>query len=130
MNDEIMELLGEEIKSQIENLSSLEAGSKEQSEAVDNLTKLYRLRIDENKNNWEYGEKFDRREMENQQHEEQLAEQIKDRYLRFGMDIAGLILPLIFYASWMKKGFRFEETGTFTSATFRGLFSRFRPTKK
>lgn len=155
MGDEIMELLGEEIKSQIESLSSLEAGSKEQSDAVDNLAKLYRLRIEENKNNWEYSEKFDRREMENEQHRidvemkqkqieeeanahereeqfkrDQLSEQIKDRYFRFGMDIAGIILPLIFYASWMKKGFKFEETGTFTSTTFRGLFNRFRPTKK
>lgn len=28
------------------------------------------------------------------------------------------------------KGFKFEETGTYTSTTFRGLFNRFRPTKK
>lgn len=137
MNDEITELLGEEIKSQIESLSSLETGSKEQSEAVDNLAKLYRLRIEENKNNWEYSEKFDRREMEDeaqkrdeQLKKNQLEEQVKDRYFRFGVNIAEVILPLIFYASWMKKGFKFEETGTFTSATFRGLFNRFRPTKK
>ncbi len=137
MNDEIMELLGEEIKSQIESLSSLETGSKEQSEAVDNLAKLYRLRIEENKNNWEYSEKFDRREMEDeaqkrdeQLKKNQLEEQVKDRYFRLGVNIAEVILPLIFYASWMKKGFKFEETGTFTSATFRGLFNRFRPTKK
>ena len=137
MNDEIMELLGEEIKSQIESLSSLETGSKEQSEAVDNLAKLYRLRIEDNKNNWEYSEKFDRREMEDEAQnrdeqfkKNQLEEQVKDRYLRFGVNIAEVILPLIFYASWMKKGFKFEETGTFTSATFRVLFNRFRPTKK
>lgn len=137
MNDEITELLGEEIKSQIESLSSLETGSKEQSEAVDNLAKLYRLRIEENKNNWEYSEKFDRREMEDeaqkrdeQLKKNQLEEQVKDRYFRFGVNVVEVILPLIFYASWMKKGFKFEETGTFTSATFRGLFNRFRPTKK
>ena len=40
------------------------------------------------------------------------------------------IPPLMFYGIWMKKGFKFEETGTYTSTTFRGLFNRFRPTRK
>ena len=61
---------------------------------------------------------------------EQLAEQVKDRYIRLGIAAAEIILPLIFYSKWMKKGFKFEETGTFTSTTFRGLFNRFKPTKK
>ena len=62
--------------------------------------------------------------------EAQLVEQKKDRYFRLGLETAGLVLPLIFYGIWMRKGFKFEETGTFTSTTFRGLFNRFRPTKK
>lgn len=56
----------------------------------------------------------------------------KDRIInliRIGVDITGVILPLIFYGGWMNRGFKFEETGTFTSATFRNLFQRFRPTK-
>ena len=36
----------------------------------------------------------------------------------------------MFYAAWMKRGFKFEENGTYTSTTFRGLFNRFKPTKK
>lgn len=51
---------------------------------------------------------------------------------RFFTDIAAaeIVLPLVFYAAWMRKGFKFEETGTFTSTTFRGLFGKFKPTKK
>ena len=49
--------------------------------------------------------------------------------VRLGIDAAGLVLPLIFYGLWMKRGFEFEKEGTFTSTTFRGLFNRFRPTK-
>jgi len=30
----------------------------------------------------------------------------------------------------IEKGFKFEETGTYTSQTFKNLINRFRPTKK
>lgn len=110
--DEIRDLLGEEIKEEIFNLSALEPGSKEKSTAIEDLTKLYRLRIEELSK------------------KDQLNEQVKDRYFRLGVEAAGIVLPLIFYATWMRKGFEFEETGIFTSTTFRGLFNRFKPTRK
>jgi len=112
MNEEIKHLLENEIKTEIQNLSTMEPGSKEKSTAIDDLTKLYRLRIEETRSERDFNEK------------------VKDRYFRLGVEAAGIILPLIFYGIWMRKGFKFEETGTFTSTTFRGLFNRFRPTKK
>ena len=48
----IEELLGEEIAAEIEAISELEPGSKEKSTAIDDLTKLYKLRIEENKSVW------------------------------------------------------------------------------
>ena len=130
MGEEIKDLLGEEIKTEIRDLSTLEPGSKEKSTAIDDLAKLYRLRIEETKNEWDFNEKYDTRESDNILKKDQLEEQIKDRYFRLGLEAAGIILPMIFYAAWMKRGFRFEETGTYTSTTFRGLFNRFKPTKK
>lgn len=130
MNEEIMELLGEEIKSEIKNLSSLKKGSDEHSEAVESLAMLYKLRIEELKNAREAELKERQIDDDAEIRGVQLAEDVKNQYIRFGLDVAGIILPMLFYASWMKKGFRFEETGTFTSTTFRGLFSRFRPTRK
>jgi len=112
MDEEIRNLLGEEIKTEIRNLSTLEEGSKEKSTAIEDLAKLYRLRIEETKNEWDFNEK------------------VKDRYFRLGVEAAAIILPLIFYGIWMRRGFKFEETGTFTSTTFRSLFNRFRPTFK
>lgn len=129
MNEEIKDLLGEEIKSEIENLSSLESGSKEKSAAIEDLTKLYKLKIEDTRIDYEIGEKYDARESDKQLKNAQLEEQVKDRYFRLGMEAAGIVLPLIFYAIWMRKGFKFEENGTYTSTTFRGLFNRFRPTK-
>ena len=130
MGEEIRNLLGEEIKTEIQNLSTLEPGSKEKSTAIENLATLYRLRIEETKNEWDFNEKYDARESDISLKKDQLEEQVKDRYFRLGLEVAGIVLPLIFYAAWMKRGFRFEETGTYTSTTFRGLFNRFKPTKK
>lgn len=130
MDEEIKDLLGEEIKSGIRDLSSLPSGSEEKSSAIEDLVKLYKLRIEETKNEWDFNEKYESRDSDIQFKKDQLEEQVKDRYFRLGVEAAGIILPLIFYGIWMRKGFKFEETGTFTSTTFRGLFNRFKPTKK
>lgn len=53
----------------------------------------------------------------------------KDRIAKVVLDCAGIMVPIIFYGIWMKRGFKFEETGVFTSKTFSGLINRFKPTK-
>lgn len=153
--EQLKDLLSEEIKTQIQDLSKLDPGSAEKSKAVDDLAMLYKLKIDETKMELDFDEKQARRKMDKENRlkddalkeqqlkdensvrerdelirKEQLAERVKDRYIRLGIAAAEIILPLIFYSKWMKKGFKFEETGTFTSTTFRGLFNRFKPTKK
>lgn len=115
----VEELLNEEIAEQIQALAYLEAGSKEKSDAIDDLVQLYKLRIEENKGI-----------MDTENKRNQITEQINDRYFKVGIAAAELVLPLVFYGIWMKKGFKFEETGTITSSTFKGLINRFRPTKK
>lgn len=101
------------------------------------MAKLYKLRIEENKSEWDADEKYDRRVMEGEANtkddelkQKQLEEQVKERYFRVGVAAAELMVPLIFYGIWMRKGFKFEETGTYTSKTFTGLINRFKPTKK
>lgn len=49
--------------------------------------------------------------------------------IKCGIDIAGITLPLIFYGIWMNRGLEFEKEGSFTSATFKGLLGKFKPTK-
>lgn len=117
--DESRKMLEEEIKAGIEHISNLTPGSKERIAAIDDLSKLYRLKIDEAKSLEDVKARND-----------QMTEQSKDRYFKLGIAAAELIVPLMFYGAWMKRGFEFEKEGTFTSATFRGLFSRFKPTKK
>ena len=137
MSDEIKKELEKEILKEIQDLSALESGSKEKDSAIENLATLYKLNIEEVKIEHEAMEKaFDRgsadetsvRDLELKQ--QMLDESIKDRYFKLGLDVAGLIVPIIFYGIWMGRGLKFEETGTFTSTTFRGLFNRFKPTQK
>lgn len=130
MGEENRSLLEEEIKAEIKRLGFLESGSQEHTTAVDSLTKLYKLKLEEDKNTYERLDKIENREIDQESKTAQMAESVKDRYFRFGMAAAELVLPLMFYGVWMRRGFKFEQDGTFTSQTFRGLFSRFRPTKK
>lgn len=152
--DEIKRLLDEEIKSQIQNLSKLESGSEKMSAAVDDVSKLYKLKIEESKNELEFKERRQKRIAESAQHrvdaqlkEKQLQndedaqldearfkskefdDKVKDRWIRLGFDAGIQILLMMFYGCWMRKGFKFEETGSFSSTTFKNLFNRFRPTK-
>ena len=128
--EEIRNLLDEEIKAEIEALSSLSFGRKEHLTATENLATLYKLRVDETKTALDFEEKSENRKNDDEFKKNQLAEQVKDRYFKLGIAAAELVLPLMFYAVWMRRGFKFEENGTYTSTTFRGLFNRFRPTKK
>lgn len=130
MGEENRSLLEEEIRAEIKRLGFLESGSQEHTTAVDSLTKLYKLKLEEDKNTYERLDKIENREIDQESKTAQMAESVKDRYFRFGMAAAELVLPLMFYGVWMRRGFKFEQDGTFTSQTFRGLFSRFRPTKK
>lgn len=118
MDENIRNLLDEEIRNELEGLKSISQTDDEHSKAVDDLAKLYRLVIDE-----------DKAKTENCDKRTEEKGKAVERYIRLGVEIAGIVLPLMFYAVWMKRGFEFEKTGTFTSPTFRTLFSRFRPTK-
>ena len=130
MNEDVREMLDEQIRNEFDALTQYGIGSKEHSIAADNLSTLYKLRIEEVKNDFEADLKYRTFEHDCQVKQKQESDEQKNRYIRFGLDAASIVLPLIFYGIWMGKGFKFEESGTFTSTKFRNLFSHFRPTKK
>jgi hypothetical protein len=136
MDEDIKEMLEEEVRVEILGLGSLEVGSKEHTAAINNLNTLYRLLIDGAKVDLDYLNQSDgyvmdtrKHQMDGEMREREINNELKHQRIRIAIEVAGIILPLMFYASWMKRGFKFEETGTYTSSTFRGLFSRFKPTK-
>lgn len=148
MNEDIIIMLDEEIKAKLGDLSGLTVGSKEYTEAIDSIAKLYRLRIDDSKAAMEYNKEIDddnfRREQmeqeqkqhreqaerEEQSRKEQLVEQKKDRYIRIGIAAAELVVPLVFFAKIYQMGYDLEKDGTFTVQTLKNLIRFIKPTKR
>ena len=149
MNVEIKELLGEEIKSLIEELSSLEKGSEEYSKVAESLNKLYRLKIEDDKNEIDEEEKYNRRSMDNEQSvidaelkdkqidtdadihkrelevkDKQLREQSWDRWVNVGLQLTLAGFGFATYRYLYLKGLKFEETGSVASQHVRNLCSR------
>ena len=135
--DEIRELLDEVIKDDIEKISSLEAGSKEKSNAIDDVTKLYKLRLDEMKVENEaesvknqFVTEQDKLTDEFEFKAIQFKEQNKDRWISFGLQLGLTIGGWIVYDIWHRRGLRFEEEGTITSPWTRNLMSKMLPKGK
>lgn len=150
---EIKSLLDDVIEREIENIESLPSG-EEKSSAIRDLSALHKLRIEEIKTQAEVDEKCERRVMDSEQHQADLVlktreadgkdadrireeaaqkhqtrDQVIDRRVRTGIQVAELVLPLAFYGVWMGMGFAFELNNSFTSTTFKNLLNRFKPTK-
>jgi hypothetical protein len=144
---EIKTLLDDVIETEIQNLKRFSLDDEGKADAIRDLAALHKLRIEEIKAHTDAEEKAQRREMDSEQRKAELAskdtdrnrdeelqacqlrEQKIDRYVRVGVAAVELMAPLVFYGIWMKRGFKFEESGVYSSTTFRNLFSRFRPTK-
>lgn len=144
---EIKTLLDDVIETEIRNLKQFSSDDEGKVDAIRDLAALHKLRIEEIKAQTDAEEKAQRREMDSEQRKAeliskdtdrtqdeklqacQLREQKIDRYVRVGVAAVELMAPLVFYGIWMKRGFKFEESGVYSSTTFRNLFSRFRPTK-
>ena len=107
--------LEEELYNELQNLSTLDLGSEEYSIAVDGVTKLYKLKIE--------NDQLDKKSIDEQK--EQKAKLIFDT-CKGGVDITKFLLQLGFCASWMTAAFKFEEEGTINSDTFRWLYKHFR----
>ena len=129
MGEKIRELLNERIESEINGLDYLPQGSPEHSAAVESFTKLYKLKLEEDKNELEHENNVKSRESDENYKNARMNEAVKELYFKYGMAAAELVLTLGFYGIWMRRGFKFEEKGVYTSQTFRGIFSSFKPTK-
>lgn len=141
--DEIKDLLGEEIIKEIKDLSSLEPGSEAKSKAIDDVAKLYKLKIEETKAETERNYKNNQYELERDKLDldEQVATidcEIKnaqqkaadvDRWVNIGVQIGITLGGWIVYDIWHRRGLKFEETGTVGSQWTRNLMTKMLPKK-
>ena len=135
---DIKTLLDDVIETEIQNLKRFSPDAEGKADAIRDLAALHKLRIEEIKAHTDAEEKAQRREMDSEQRKAELAskdtdrnrdeelqacqlrEQKIDRYVRVGVAAVELMAPLVFYGIWMKRGFTFEESGVYSSTTFRG----------
>ena len=125
MNKEIIELMESEITTLIKELSMHHPGTKEYDDITKAIDTLYAT-LNKEKSLMLEEVKIEK-DLELQQNvnkDNKILSAIK-----CGIDIAGIVLPLAFYGVWMNRGLEFEKEGSFTSATFKGLFGKFKPTK-
>ena len=126
---ELNEMMDKELKRRFEDLENLKTGSDEQSKATDNIVKLYKLRMDENEQNVSKEADEDKLLLEKSKLELEAEKAKDDKLIRIlttvtsvGISIAGFAVG----SHWYGKGFKFEETGTICSSTFKGLMNDFR----
>lgn len=122
---ELHELLDGAIRSGISKLDV--ASSDEYPDQVESVVKLYKLRLEETENERNFMAKSDEtvdKERDYQLRQEQVSDEKWSRKLKFVTDLLGILLPLGLYAICFGKGLKFEEEGTYTSTTVRGLLSK------
>ena len=117
-------LLHEEIESEFKELKKLEAGSEKYKVAVDGLTKLVDRAIEIDKLNDSAEDRREARDADMEIKQQQLHEDAKDRKVRNGIAVAGIIIPTAVTIWGTLKSLKFEETGTITTNAGRNFISR------
>lgn len=126
---ELNEMMDKELKRRFEDLENLKTGSDEQSKATDNIVKLYKLRMDENEQNVSKEADEDKLLLEKSKLELEAEKAKDDKLIRILTTVTSVGISIASFAvgsHWYGKGFKFEETGTICSSTFKGLMKDFR----
>ena len=121
--DQIKEKLDEEIEQEIQELAELEAGSDAKAKAIDGVTKLYKLKLDEIEAETRRKESENEKELKEAQRKDANRGQWISVAVQVGLAFAGWIC----YDIWHRRGLKFEETGTVTSPWTRNLMSNMKP---
>ena len=122
-------LLHEEIQDGFDALSRMERGTETHKTTVDEVAKLFDKAIEIEKLEMEAKEREKAREIEASLKRAQMEEDRKDRRVKNGIAIGGIVLPLAVTIWGTFKTFRFEETGTITTMMGRGFINKLIPKK-
>lgn len=134
--DKIKEMLDDTIKSEIQKINSMATGSDVKTKAIDDVSKLYRLRIEEEKieteqetKKYELNLKEDSIKLESYYKDDVLKSQFKDRWIGMSVQVGLAICGWLAYDIWLRRGLKFEETGMVTSPLTKNLMSKMLPKK-
>ena len=122
-------MLHDEILNEFEELKKLEIGSDGYRAAVDGISKLLDRAIEYDKLDAECNERSLNRGFE-EDYKLQLAEDEKrDRRIKNGITIAGIVIPSVITIWGTIKSLNFEKEGTVTTIMGRGFINKLLPKK-
>ena len=122
-------LLHEEIQDGFDALSRMERGTEIHKTTVDEVAKLFDKAIEIEKIEIEAKDKAKSREIEANLKLAQIEEDRKDRRVKNGIAIGGIVLPLAVTIWGTFKTLKFEEEGTVTTIMGRGFINKLIPKK-
>ena len=122
-------LLHEEIQDGFDALSRMERGTEIHKTTVDEVAKLFDKAIEIEKIEIEAKDKAKSREIEASLKRAQMEEDRKDRRVKNGIAIGGIVLPLAVTIWGTFKTLKFEEEGTVTTIMGRGFINKLIPKK-
>lgn len=111
----IKHALDSEILNEIENLGKEAIGSDEYKANVDGVTKLLDRKIELEKIESEHNFKIESREIENNLKREQIRENKKERYWKYGVAIGTFLGSTAVYGLAFIMSTNFEREGTYTT---------------
>lgn len=130
------ELLSQEILEEIDALHKMEVGSSEWEKTIEGLTKLLGKANERDKFKAEQKEQIanreleiENRELENNWREKQAKEERIDRWVKNGIAVAGILIPVGVTIWGTLVSFKFEEEGTITTIMGRGFINKLLPKK-
>ena len=123
------QLLEKEILDEIEFLNKMEVGSEEWKTTVEGLVKLLDKAHDIEKFKAEHAEQVENRIAENNWREKQAKEERIDRWVKNGIAVAGILIPVGVTIWGTLVSFKFEEEGTITTIMGRGFINKLLPKK-
>lgn len=121
--------LYDEINAEFEDLSKMALGTEEYKITIDGLTKLMDRAIDMKKFDTEYTERIENQKMDNCLRQKQMDEERKDRLIKNGISIAGIVIPSLITIWGTVKSMEFEKEGTITTIIGRGFINKLLPKK-
>lgn len=122
-------LLYEEVHSELEKLKDMKVGSEEYKSTVDGIAKLTDRAIEIEKIKIDKDEKVYNREIENNFKLKSMEDDRKDRYVKNGIAVAGILIPTFVTIWGTLKSFEFEKEGTITTIMGRGFINKLLPKK-
>lgn len=125
----IRNLLELEIEEEFNKLSKMELGTEEYKVTVDGLTKLLDRSIEITKHRDELDEKKENRKIDNDYKSKQVEDENRDRKIKNGLTLAGIVIPSVITIWGTLKSLKFEKDGTVTTIMGRGFINKLLPKK-